>query len=352
MDVETSGIRHSDHGQGSGRAEEQRRYYNLVICSTTSHEDGHLFSDFMGYCMALREHGVGGDFFSCFPIEEHFNYLRNEFNPSIDAIKFGELGPNGDKALYTYSRHAYLNREYWWTQIAPNELSRRMLEWIADKQRDAEPGDVVNIFLEGRQTSNGIGDSHIHTDVFRDLLSGFKDGVQANAISGTCYSGRFSDAIRCPSGDSGHSGRRYSGVAASRNVGNRIRISRFSQPFVQSLAKVNIPGVPRRRVTWRTPDHEEVTRTLLQRYVAPNATVAEPHFNSSENVSGMAVVEEMIFRDKKDVVYDPRVSARRRRVEWPTADEEVCRHLMPVGELRCRNTRTYQHRPLTLRPRM
>ena len=167
MDVETPGISRRGSGRDPGKAERQRQSltksnpptaarqrqsYNLVICSATNYKEGYLFSDFMGYCMALREHWVCGDFFffffSCFPIKRHFVFLRNEFSPPIDVIKFGKLGPNGDKALYTYSRHTYLNREYWWTQVAPHELLGKVLGWIADKQKDAEPQDVVNIILE------------------------------------------------------------------------------------------------------------------------------------------------------------------------------------------------------------
>jgi len=37
----------------------------------------------------------------------------------------------------------------------------------------------------------------------------------------------------------------------------------------------------------------------------------------------MAAVREMIFRDKIDVCYDPRNATRRRRIEWPTADNNV-----------------------------
>lgn len=87
--------------------------YNLVVCGATNHLDGFIFSDFMGFCMALKEQGVGGDFISCFPLEKHFMYLKNEHRPPIDTIKFGKAGLNGDRYVYSYSRHAYLNRQYW-----------------------------------------------------------------------------------------------------------------------------------------------------------------------------------------------------------------------------------------------
>ena len=48
---------------------------------------------------------------------------------------------------------------------------------------------------------------------------------------------------------------------------------------------------------------------------------------SEEFIDGMTVVEDLIFRDKVDIAYDPRVSPRRRRIEWPTADTNIQSHL-------------------------
>jgi hypothetical protein len=51
------------------------------------------------------------------------------------------------------------------------------------------------------------------------------------------------------------------------------------------------------------------------RNLTPGGTAVEPKFYSSEPINGMTAVEEMIFRDKIDVCYDPRYAARRRRIE-------------------------------------
>ena len=91
--------------------------YTLIVCGATNHLDGFIFSDFMGFSLAQREQGVGGDFISCSPVEMHFMYLENEYKPPIDAVKFGTAGPNGDRYVYSYTRHAYLNRQYWFRQV-------------------------------------------------------------------------------------------------------------------------------------------------------------------------------------------------------------------------------------------
>lgn len=319
---------------GSQIAVRELHCYNLVVCGATDYHDGHIFSDFMGFCMALREHQIGGDFFSCFPLEEHFMWLQNEHTPPISTIKFGKLGPEKDKALYTYSRHTFVNRQYWWTQVAQHQLFEKVQNWIADKKQQAVAGDVVNIILEGHGNFKGeycIGSDYVHPYVFRDLLSGFKDGVQVNAVSGACHSGKFIDAIEtsgqkdrylavaCPGNETTYS--------TTRSLSNRIRNSRFSHAFVQSLARVSLPGVTRRRITWRIQDHEAFMREQLTRNLTPGGLVVAPQFYASEPVDSMTVVEDMIFRDKADIVYDPRVSSRRRRPEWPTTDTNIQSHL-------------------------
>lgn len=313
-------------GAQQSNSREKQSFY-LVICGATDHTQGFIFSDFMGFCLALKENGVGGDFYSCFPLERHFAWLRNENNPPIDVIKFGKLGL--DRSLYTYSRQAFLNHEYWWTQIGAHELWEKVQTWISEKKQQAEDGDVVNIIFEGRKNPRGeycIGDNYVHPFVFRDLLAGFKKGVQVNAITGACYSGKFSDAIK-----SSNPRDRYAALGTTRSDSNRVRNSGFSQPFVQSLAKIKLPGVPRKQVTWRLKDHEAFMKKQLIQNLTPAAHVEEPHFYASEPLNGMTVVEDMVFRDKVDVVYDPRVSSRRRRIEWPTMDPNV-RDLLVQGD--------------------
>lgn len=309
---------------------DEPKSFNLVVCGATNYLDGYIFSDFMGYCMALKEHGIGGDFYSCFPIERHFIYLKNDHKPSSDVIKFGKYGDDGSKSLYTYSRHAFMSRQYWWTQVGVHELLSKVEEWIKDKEQKARPGDTVNLFFESHGTSKGelqLGDRRLHCYVLRDWISGFKHGVQINAISGACYSGKFLDVIK-----SSNQKDRYFAAAASsdqkalsatRSVSNRIRNSRFSQAFVQSLAKVSLPGRARRQITWRLMDHEGYMRNQLMRNLTPTGKVVEPQFYATAPLDGMTLVEELIFRDKIDVLYDPRVSARRRRIEWPTVDPNV-----------------------------
>lgn len=72
-------------------------------------------------------------------------------------------------------------------------------------------------------------------------------------------------------------------------------------------------------------------KNQLTRNFTPGGLAVSPQFHASEPVDGMTAVEELIFKDKIDIVYDPCVSSRRRRPEWPTTDANICNHLFTNG---------------------
>lgn len=51
------------------------------------------------------------------------------------------------------------------------------------------------------------------------------------------------------------------------------------------------------------------------RNLTSGGTTTTHQLYASELLNGMSAVEEMIFRDKVDVLYDPRVCSQRRRNE-------------------------------------
>lgn len=76
--------------------------------------------------------------------------------------------------------------------------------------------------------------------------------------------------------------------------------------------------------------HPYVYRDLLTRLMQfrEPATLA---FYASEPVDNMTTVEDLIFRNEADIVYDPCVSSRRRRIEWPTTDTNIQSHLLAAN---------------------
>lgn len=65
--------------------------FNLVVCEATRVTDGWLFSDFMWFCMAMKEHGVSGDFLSCFPVVDYLGSLKNQHKPGVERIEFARI---------------------------------------------------------------------------------------------------------------------------------------------------------------------------------------------------------------------------------------------------------------------
>ena len=265
--------------------------YNLVICGARkSDNDGFIFGNFLGFSMALKQKNVGGDFWSCFPLEEHFEYLGRQ-QPPITDIKFGKFGPNHDQALHTYSRFDFNHRTAWWKQVGIRTLKGDTLAWIADKKTRAKPGDVVNIILESNGCRGGgvmLGEYALWPQELIRATGEFEDEVQVNIITGACYGGTFVDVMRAE-------GQYYRYVqaakseggyswSATRSVSNRLRNSRSSQAFCMSLARMNFPGLQSQSGPIANPavsqirvaNHELFMRDQMIRNITPGQTVTEP----------------------------------------------------------------------------
>lgn len=61
----------------------------------------------------------------------------------------------------------------------------------------------------------------------------------------------------------------------------------------------------------------------LTRVLSPRCIATDPQSYTSSPADGIAAVEEMIFHDKMDIVYDPKVCSRRCRIEWPSGDPAI-----------------------------
>lgn len=109
-------------------------------------------------------------------------------------------------------------------------------------------------------------------------------------------------------------------------MSNRIRNSRSSQAFVQSLARLRLPAGGRvSNIT--LGDHESFVKENLERNLTPGCQ-ADPTVSYIGDPNTIdSLIEDMTFREKIDVNYNPRIAARRRRIEWPTLDETLLARL-------------------------
>jgi hypothetical protein len=302
--------------------------YYLVVCGATNPEKDHyVFSDFMGYCYLLQQKGIGGDFYNCLDLDKCFGYLSKI---NVSTIAFGVI-QNTTKPLLRYSRFQHVNREYFFQQIEPDQILDRVALWIREKWTTAIPGDVVNIIIECHGSKNGlkIGSKMLVRDDAVKICDGFVQGVQVNFITGACHSGIFTDAIRDREQKSrfiaAASSAKSTATAYIRSPSNRTRNSRFSQAFVQSLSRIVLPGV--RRVLHLTiGDHNEFMKRETYRSISGLEPV-DPEKNQYQSYVEpddlTQLVEQMVFREKVDVIYDPKITSSRRRLELPTLDPIV-----------------------------
>jgi hypothetical protein len=222
-------------------------------------------------------------------------------------------------------------REPFWEDVKPGELKARMLKEISTMAIKAKPGDVVNIIIECHGSTFGemrIGSNSLSSWEFARALDAFSPGVQVNAINTACHSGLLVDTIQARNTQD-----RYIASACSRNevtfstprsASGRHRGSRYEQAWVQSFAKLDIHGRPQEEDTAPKTlrEHEEyIVNTIHRNFSMPREQT--PQYWTSSNIALDTAIEDMILRDKIDVLYDPRTTARRRRIEWPSLNPDM-----------------------------
>ena len=72
-------------------------------------------------------------------------------------------------------------------------------------------------------------------------------------------------------------------------------------------------------------NHELFVKEQMIRNITPNGHITEPASYHGHPVSLQTIMETIIFRDSVDVLYNPAVTHRRRRIEWPTQNIELRR---------------------------
>ncbi|KAJ5106595.1 hypothetical protein N7456_003270 [Penicillium angulare] len=279
----------------------------------------------MAICMILLENHVRGDFYSCFPLKEHFDHLGRADTP-LDTIKFGNAGP---EALHTYSKAQFDNGNVWWTEVGRTEIRQRIEYWISQKSAAAQPGDVVDIFMEGhgnRTKGFNAGSEFIHPDVFTQLVSHFRPGVQLNIILDFGYAGGFAKSIEMSKRADCYVVAACSEVVPAfshaRSISGRLRSGKFTTAFVHSLRKIS--SNPK----WSMKDQEAFVYHQLTRNLTPGENISTPEFWLSDNLSPMLPLREIFFRGMISVSsHGHRSAGRHQRVEWPTANVVIRRRL-------------------------
>ncbi|KAJ5537679.1 hypothetical protein N7494_007158 [Penicillium frequentans] len=300
--------------------------YNLVACTSyDAQADGWIFSDFMAACMLLKDRNVNGDFYSCFPVKEHFQFLASQ--PSaMNSIKFGYFGNKRADALYEYTRDQFHKGDIWWSPVRREEIRRRIENWVSQKAKAAKCGDVVNIILLGHgDPKRGLdsGGDFLHHEVLAQQTAHFRSAVQVNFILDFCYSGVFKNALQ-------DLGRRECHVSTSADADNqswshnqsgsgRYRNGRFMTALVESFTTTP-------QITIQDLETYIYNRLTCNR--SPQAPLSAPQFYSGNSVKSTDSVKGLFFRDMINLSSHGRFSAaHRKRVEWPTTNQTIRRRL-------------------------
>ncbi|EZF34493.1 hypothetical protein H109_00223 [Trichophyton interdigitale MR816] len=318
--------------------------HNLVVCGAVDAQspiDAAIFSDFMGISMTLELAAEGAEItaLSCFPLDEHFNFLETRA-PPIATIKWGILGTN-QTPLFTYSKTQWVTRSNkWFEYVSPEDILKRVTAWLQDKAHSVAENDVVNIFFEAHGIMNGkicLGSKYLETSKVTSLLSQFPTSCQVNVVGRHCYSGRFCNVIKadgqilrhaiadCGLGEAVH-------FAATRSVSNRIRYLRSSLPFVRSLAHVSFPWLPPKvHLPVPTAEHQTILREAIRRITPSLAQDCQAETYASsllpEVRASVTLLEELVLRDHVDVMFLKQTVHRRRRSEWPTLDPQLMQQM-------------------------
>ncbi|KAJ5116570.1 hypothetical protein N7456_000918 [Penicillium angulare] len=292
--------------------------HSLVICGVTSRKQGWFFSDFVGFTTLLKENGVYGDFYTCFPVTDHFVHIKNDFTPGMNTVKFGKIGSEAD-AIYEYSRVQDCHNQRFFTEVEPTKLTSVVRDWISDKIPKVEPRDVVNIIILCHGDRSGafcIGSNRMDPDELVEMLAGFEDGVLINLFSSACNSGHLVECVK-------KSGKatRYVSVAADKDElswamspakSGRWRTGRWANAVVTGLKGLAPLG--------ETPPHtiqeQHAWITKKLREVSGTANQMTPAFHTDHEQQ--TPIADIIFLDDATDAIVPV-----QQIEWPKVNATV-----------------------------
>ena len=88
---------------------------------------------------------------------------------------------------------------------------------------------------------------------------------------------------------------------------------------MQSFARIQLPGISGQPII-TLENHETFMAQQMARNLTPGYTLDPYTSHHSAPVTLSMAIKEMVLRDKIDVAYNPRITARRRQIEWPSLD--------------------------------
>ncbi|KAF3282839.1 hypothetical protein TWF970_001574 [Orbilia oligospora] len=293
--------------------------FHLVLCGAyNARADSWFFGDFVGLCNLLKESGVGGDFVSRYPTDEYFTHPKTP-----DSIKFGAFRST-TAATATYTKRQHEMRAPFYEQIEKERIKGYLLDRLKEKSLSAQSGDAVSIWILSHGNHKGLrlGEELLKPSELVKATEEFNDGVQVNIAFSACHSSRFAKAYsECPQTF------RYIQCAAEKlswahhPTGTlRRRNSRFIQAMASSLTGEGLArqGYHYRAGPWNVSKHENYIKDQVS---DPKEASVPSFFRDGLNLN--SIVKDVLFRDFKDITYNPSTVSRRGRREWPGRNDSV-----------------------------
>jgi hypothetical protein len=196
--------------------------------------------------MTFEGIGRDGNYLSCFPAEDHFDWSKNH-KPPIDNIQFGMYD---GEPLYTYTRAEFRDGKYWWTRVNTDGLLDRVKAWLATNVTEPQVGDAMAIFLTAHSNKDNevrIGTNWFGLTEFYSLISGFNTGVTVDLRFAFSHFSHFVDITgdglkRTHFRKSGYESKdRVFGLARSRS--GRIRNTVSLNQAIKELSQKQPPWV-------------------------------------------------------------------------------------------------------------
>ncbi|KAF3315588.1 hypothetical protein TWF173_003502 [Orbilia oligospora] len=271
-----------------------KNFHLVLCCAYNARADSWFFGDFVGLCNLLKESGVGGDFVSCYPIDEYFTHPKTP-----DSIKFGTFRST-TAATATYTKRQHEMRAPFYEQIEKERIKGYLLDWLKEKSLGAQSGDAVSIWILSHGNHKGLrlGEELLKPRELVKATEEFNDGVQ-------CAAEKLS-WVHHPTGTL------------------RRRNSRFIQAMASSLTGEGLArqGYHYRAGPWNVSKHENYIKDQVQRKVSDPKEASVPSF-FRDGLNLNSIVKDVLFRDFKDITYNPSTVSKRGRREWPGRNDSV-----------------------------
>ncbi|KAF8538562.1 hypothetical protein BDD12DRAFT_910703 [Trichophaea hybrida] len=282
------------------------KVYVLVTGAPHSETDSMILDDFCGICRALKEENFGATFMTTVDIYDVVKRFKNPIKCQRGGVSRTVVSvQEPDKNLRWYL-----------AVFSALRFKELILKWIAQTAASAKPGAAVDIILvrHGRMLDSayscGSGVAIQPLELARACRA-FVYGVQANVISGTCFSGSFADIFRSEGQTHRfiHTATRADEIAwGVRTVSGHLKNTKFGGAYVHQLPKLHFLGKHTRHIK----------EAVYDDLVGTGSESLPQTYQADLKISDL--VEDLLFKEYVSITYDPNTKVPQPRFRLFTSE--------------------------------